>query len=1007
MKRGLLKTAACDWRLAMAFLLVLCSNFAFCQQKISGVVRSEDNSPVVAATIAIRNSKWATMSDTNGHFSISARPGDVLIVSSVGMIKKSIRISNQSFIVITLSFDINSLKDVVVLGYGTSRRKDVTGAVAKLTVDEFNRGIITNPMQQLQGKVPGLSIVQPGGDPNGEFTVRLRGATSLEGQPPLLVIDGIAIDDFGARTSYFYGLGYGLGSGFQKALATLNPSDIESFDILKDASAAAIYGARGANGVILVTTKKGKAGKIATDYDGYVGIEKMGHRIDLLSADEWRQATAGMNAGSLDGGGNSDWRKVISRKALSHSHSIGISGGTDQFNFRGSVGYIKQQGIVINNDKEVITSRINAVQKSLKNKLEIRYGINASTIKRDLLAEQYSLDESRFWGGYIFTQTELYLPVWPAYNPDGSYYQPPSTNYINPLFILKEFYNKLRENFFQGSLKADYELLKGMKLGVLGALSRGSEVYDEFTPSLPNDPAKASKASGNKENFSGDIHGSYQKSFHKHTFDFTGVYEYNRYLNDGFGVTARGFLFPGLLNNNLGTATSVQTYDIFSYKNEVKLVSFLGRLVYNYDDRYVTTANFRRDGSSKFGANHRWGNFPSVAFAWRASNESFLKGVTWLDDLKLRVSYGWTGNQENIPPDSYQLLYNPAGPYLYGGQVYQSYAVTQENNPDLKWEVRKSFNIGIDFSLFENRLNGTIDVFNDHTDDMLLLYDIPQPPFLANRVYANAASAVNKGIEISLDAVAIKNKKFTWQAQANITTIRNRITKLLGQFKGVDLSLKDVSFGFALGGGVGFAPISLLSVGHPIGVFWIPQHAGIDAAGHELYNNYDANGKFIGTSTNFTDQDKVLIDPTPKFTWGITNKLSYSNFDLDFLLRGVQGQKIFSLDLLNLESIQYLPGQNVTRRALTNGLADPAQASTYWLQNGSYARLENITLGYTFKKLKGISNLRFYLTATNLFVITKFQGVDPEVRTEGNQRYVDFSHYPKSRGFIAGLHLGF
>ena len=989
MKRGQLNTTAYTWALVTAFFLLSYCNVAVCQQKISGVVWGEDSLPVVAATIAIRNSNRATMSDVDGHFSISAKPGDVLIISSVGMIKKRVKISNQSFVAITLSLDINIMKDVVIIGYGTARRKDVTGAVSKLTLDEFNRGIITNPLQQLQGKVAGVVIVQPGGDPNGEFTVRIRGATSLEGQPPLLVIDGVAIDDF------------------QKAITTLNPSDVESFDILKDASAAAIYGARGANGVILVTTKKGRTGKITADYNGYAGIERRVHWLDLLSGDEWRQATAGMNAGSLDAGGNTDWQKQISQTAFSQSHSIGISGGTDQLNIRGSVGYIKQQGITINNGKEVITSRINALQRSLKNKLEIRYGINTSTIKRDLLPDQTSLDESRFFGNPIFATTG-YLPVWPVYNSDGSYYQPP-TNSINPLFILKEFYFKLRENFFQGFLKADYELFNGMKLGVLGALSRGNELYDSFRPSIPgtNLLAEAAKASHNKQTFSGDIHGNYHKNFEKHTFDFTGVYEYNKYLNDGFGLKAYGFLVPELLNNNLGTATNVQTNGIFSYKNEAKLISFLGRVVYNYDDRYILTANFRRDGSSKFGANHRWGNFPSIALAWRATNENFLKENTWLDNLKVRISYGLTGNQENLPTDSYQLLYGPAGPYLYNGQFYQSYAVTQENNPELKWEVRKSFNVGIDFSVFENRLSGTIDVFNDHTDDMLFLYDIPQPPFLTNKVYANAASAINKGIEVSLDAAVIKNKNFTWQVQPNIASLTNRITKLLGQFKGVRLSLNDPNYGYAFGGGFGAAAVTRLSPGHPAGVFWIPQHAGIDAAGHELYNNYDADGKFIGTSTNFTDQDKVFIDPTPKFTWGITNKFSYLNFDLDFLLRGVQGQKIFANAILGLESIQYLPGSNVVKKALSNGLADLPQASSYWLQNGSYARLENISLGYTLKKLKGISSLRFYLTATNVFVITKYEGVDPEIRTEGFERYIDNWHYPKSRGFIAGVNVEF
>ena len=485
------------------------------------------------------------------------------------------------------------------------------------------------------------------------------------------------------------------------------------------------------------------------------------------------------------------------------------------------------------------------------------------------------------------------------------------------------------------------------------------------------------------------------------------MYEYNDFVNDGFGLTASGFLVPSLLNNSLQTATQVLTRDIFSYKNEVRLISFLGRAVYNFDDRYLFTANFRRDGSSKFGANHRWGNFPSVALAWRASNEKFLKEVKWLENLKLRISYGLTGNQENLLPNSYQLLYGPAGPYLYNGQFLQSYAVTQENNPDLKWEVRKSFNIGVDFSILNDRLNGTVDFFNDKTSDMLFLYDLPQPPFLTSQVTANAANAVNKGVEITLGATIVKNKKITWRVQANIATLKNNITNLSGQFKGVDLSITNRHYGYAEGRGLSFAYISQLSVGYPAGVFWIPQHAGLDAGGHELYNNYDVNGKFIGTSTSYSDQDRVYIDPTPRYTWGFTNNFTFGNFDLSFFLRGVQGQKIFANSLLDIEAKVYLPNSNVTTKALTNGFADQPQPSTYWLRDGSFTRLENIILGYHFNNLKGINNFRIYLAANNLFVITDYDGIDPEIRTEGAQRYIDQNYYPKARSFTFGVNIGF
>ncbi|HSZ32082.1 MAG TPA: TonB-dependent receptor, partial [Puia sp.] len=467
------------------------------------------------------------------------------------------------------------------------------------------------------------------------------------------------------------------------------------------------------------------------------------------------------------------------------------------------------------------------------------------------------------------------------------------------------------------------------------------------------------------------------------------------------------FLIPDLLNNNLGSATSVLTSGISSYKNDVVLISFLGRLVYTYDNRYILTASFRRDGSSKFGPENAWGNFPSLALAWRASNEDFLKQVQWLSNLKFRVSYGYTGNSENLPPNQYKVLYSPGPPYLNNNTIYTSYSATQEYNPDLKWEVRKSFNIGMDFAVLKDRISGTIDLFNDKTSDMLYLYDLPQPPFQNSQVYANAASAVNKGIEISLNAVIIKNNRFTWDIQGSLSTVKNYITQLLGQFEGANLNLTSTDFGSAYGGAFGQTYVTKLAVGHPAGVFWIPQHAGFDASGNELFYKYNSQGKLTGTSTSFTDTDRVYIDPTAKFTWGFTSSFNLGNFNLSFLLRGVEGQKIFANSILNLGSTASLPFGNVVKEALTDGFSQPPQASTFWLRDGSFIRCENLTLGYNFKNLKGISRLRLYVVATNLFVITKYAGVDPEVSTDGTQRYIDTFYYPKSRGFTFGVNLGF
>ena len=972
--------------ISLFFLGFLSCHSLFSQRLFRGYITGRGREPVVGASVLNAATKKGTVSDSSGRFSMEAVPGTVLEISCIGYLSQRIVVKAGSEIVLQLTESQNTLDEVVRIGYGTTLRKDVTGAVSGISANQFNVGVITNPLQQTEGKVAGVVIVQPGGDPNGDYIVRIRGATSLTGQPPLLVIDGIAVDSF------------------QIAVNSLNPADIESFTILKDASSSAIYGSRGANGVILVTTKRGKQGKTEVGYDGFVSQELMSHEMDALNADQWRKANAGDTiAKYFDFGSNTDWQNAITRTAFTQNHLVSISGGTSQLSYRGSVGYIGQQGIVMNTGKTMFTARLNMDQKSLDGKLDIRYGVNGSVTNRDLLPDQNSTNQQVNGGSKIFFYANnIKLPVQPEYNPDGSFFQP----YSNPLFFLNQTYSKLKENFFQGSVKADYEIVKGFHAGVLGALSEGENTYDFFEPSSPGMISMATKSNTNKQDFTGDIHGNYQKNFGKQSIDITGVYEYNKFENDGFAVNAGGFLIPDLLNNNLGSATVVHTSGISSYKNEVLLISFLGRLVYAYDNRYILTASFRRDGSSKFGPENAWGNFPSLAFAWRAGNEEFLHSVQWLSNLKFRVSYGYTGNSENLPPNQYQLLFTP-GVYQNNNTILTSYSASQEYNPDLKWEVRKSFDIGMDFAILKNRISGTLDVFNDKTSNLLYLYDLPQPPFLNSQVYANAASAVNRGIEISLNAIIIRTNNFSWSVQGNISTVKNYITQLLGQFQGANLYLTSTAFGSAFGYAFNQTYVTKLAPGHPAGVFWLPQHAGFDMNGNELFNKYNSQGKLTGTSTSFTDTDRVYIDPTAKFTWGFTSSFSLGNFDLSFLLRGVEGQKIFANSLLNLGSTESLPAGNVVKEALTDGFRQFPQASTFWLRDGSFIRCENLALGYNVKKLKGISRLRLYAVVTNQFIITKYGGVDPEVSTDGNQRYIDALYYPKSRGFTLGVNLGF
>lgn len=959
----------------------------FAQNKvITGIITErEDGSAIGGVSVISKTSNTGTFTDTSGGFRIVVHHDEkTLFISHVGFQSQTIDITRQNHFRISLTSEIPSLDEALITGYGSAKRKDITGAVAHLSIDNFNRGVISNPLQQAQSKIAGVMITRGGDDPNGDFTVRIRGATSLEGQPPLLVINGVAIDDF------------------YKAINRINPADIESFDILKDASAAAIYGARGGNGVMIISTKRGTPGKITPAYDAFVGIESIAKKFDVLSADDWRKAT-GTNGEALDKGANTNWQDEVTHAAISHSHTMSISGGSNEMNFRGSVGYLRQEGVILNTAKEMLSTRVVADQSSINNRLKMSYDINNTVIKRDFLPDQNATAQIRNSGTSLFQFAVQTIPVIPAYNADGTAYRGDDASTFTPIRFIKGVYSKMRETFFQGSLKGDYELTSGLKAGLFGALSRGSDLYDLFDAAIPL--TTASKTNNVKQLFSGNVHITYSKQIKDHTIETSGIYEYNDFKNDGFGVLATGFLVPELLNNNLGTATTVRPGDISSFKNEVKLISFLGRVTYSYRDRFVVTANFRRDGSSKFGAGNRWGNFPSIAAAWRLNNEIFLKQLRWLNNLKVRLSYGLSGNQENLPPNAYQLLYGRAGPYLYDGHFLQSYSVTQEQNADLKWEVRKSFNIGLDVAVLNDRLNATIDVFDDRTSDMLFLYGVPQPPFLTNKVYANAANATNRGIELALNATIIQTPLFQWNAQANIATVRNRITNLSGKFRGTELNINDPRYGFAEGRGLSGTYVSKIEVGYPVGVLWLPQHAGFDTDGNELFNNYDERGKLTGMSTSYHDKDRVYIDPAPKLVWGFTNSISIKKFALSVFFRGVQGQKIFANSLMNLEARVLLPSTNVIYDALNNEFKDQPQPSDYWVRPGSFMRLENITLQYEVKKIKTFKNMSVYASANNLFVITRYGGIDPEIKVEGSQRYIDTNYYPKTKSLALGVNI--
>ena len=949
------------------------------------VTDSKDGSGVPGVSVVPKGAKTGTQTDANGNFRLTVGPTvKVLTITSVGYSAQDIDISSTTNVNVILTATSANLNEVVVTGYGTTRKKDLTGAVASIAAKDFNQGIVTNPIQQVQGKVAGLVITVPGGDPNQAPIIRLRGQTSLTGgQTPLIVVDQVPLDD-------------------PNQLNNIAPGDIASYDVLKDASATAIYGSRGANGVIIITTKKGRAGRTLVEYNGYVGMDMQAKKYPMLTADEWRAAVT--NPGSLDKGANTDWQDAINRTAFAQSHTISVSGGAGGFSYRGSVNYLNQEGIMINNGKELYGLRFNAQQKTLNDKLEISLGIISTTTNRKLL--NYG-NVSK-----VFNTP----PTYPVYNPDGSYYEFSDFEQYNAVQHMNEEVNKGTEYLSLLYGTANYEIITGLKVGVTGSLSHFNNQVQFFQPTFPIEGNfnNASSSNYNSDSRKGDIHVNYLKSFDKHSIAVTGVYENNYFVNSSLGATGSNFLVPENQDNNFSSAIDPTRVSATTYKEESRLISFLGRVNYIYNDRYYVTASIRRDGSSKFGSNNRWGNFPSFDVAWRISQEGFMKGITWLNELKIRAGYGVTGNAEAITPYATLLLYGPGGRYYDAvNQIYpQSYSPSQNENPDLRWEERHGKNIGVDFALFNNRLSGDLNFFNDETKNLLYTYTVPVPPFFINNILANVGNLTNKGVELALSGQAVKNQKLTWTIGGQITFVRTKVVSLSGKYKGYDLTTDQIPGGYAVGRGLSSNPITYLKPGYAPYIFYLAHFTGVDKDGHQLF---DSAGVKSLTQDQNPNPTKYYIDPSPDFSWGLNNSFVYGKWDFNFFMRGVVGQKIFNNTLLNFENVNRLPGNNVTRKALTNGIKDAAFASDLWLQKASYMRLDNATLAYTFSFNKTIKSIRAYISGNNLFMVSSYEGIDPEIQnanTGPNQAYIDVTYYgsafyPRTRSLALGVNVTF
>ncbi|HEY8784629.1 MAG TPA: SusC/RagA family TonB-linked outer membrane protein [Mucilaginibacter sp.] len=965
---------------------------------VSGkVTDSKDGSPLIGASVSSKGTTIGAITDVNGAFKLSVpASATTLVISYIGYVSKEVPITGN---IVNAALDPtnSSLNEVLVIGYGTIRKKDVTGAVANVQAKDFNQGAIINPIDQIAGKVAGLVITQPGGDPNQSASIRLRGQASITGGlSPLFVVDGVILDD-------------------PNQFQDIPPDDIASYDVLKDASASAIYGARGANGVIMVTTKKGAAGRAVISYDGLAGTSSQSKYYDLLTADQLRAAVP--NLGALDKGANTDWQKAISRTAYQQRHTVQISGGTNEFNYIASVNYSDQQGIILNSGKQQLGLRFAAEQKALDDKLDIKMGIqNVSTV-RDLI------DYANF--SYVYNSP----PTFPVKNPDGSYYAYSDFNEANPVEHIQQSYFRNYEylTLIHGSI--DYNLTKSLQIGGLAAITRNNVQEHGFVPTFPleGNVNQAGQATENTNSYKTNLHINYDNTFGKSKLTLLGGYEYNDYLYDNYLARGQQYITPNELDNNLGSGNTLFNV-ISSYKSEFPLISFFARAAYNYDNRFYVTATFRRDGTSKTGVNDHWGNFPSFDLAYRFKKD-LLANVDWIDDMKIRGGYGVTGNIDAIDPYRSLPLVGPVGTYFDASSGYylNAYSTIQQENQNLKWEERHGRNIGLDFSLFGGRLAGDMNYFNDLTKDLLAYYSLPEPPAVYSSVLANVGSMTNKGFELALTGQIIRGNKLNWTVNAQISFIKTTIDNLSGDFtiagKTYPVTADQIPVGYSAGRGLSSNPITFLKPGYSPYVFYLPHYTGVNANGHQTFDGVsddpsDPNGNASPAGH--------YIDPAPKFSYGMTNNFDYGNWNLNFALRGVYGQKIFDNTRLDVETVTRLPGNNVTREALTNGIKDAPVASDLWLESASFLRMDNATLSYAFKNISFASVFRVFVSGNNLFVITKYRGLDPEVKTENqaggsilfgnnlngatNQPYIDANYggqafYPRVRVFTIGLNV--
>ncbi|RGD47634.1 SusC/RagA family TonB-linked outer membrane protein [Bacteroides sp. AM16-13] len=985
---------------------------AFAQQiAVKGHVKDTTGEPVIGANVLVKGTTNGTITDFDGNFMLNVPKDAILSVSFVGY--KSAEVKAASTVMVTLEDDSQVLDAVVVIGYGSVKKNDMTGSVTAIKPDKLNKGLITNAQDMMTGKIAGVSVISKGGAPGEGATIRIRGGSSLTAEnDPLIVIDGLAMDNKGVK-------------GLANPLSMVNPNDIESFTVLKDASATAIYGSRASNGVIIITTKKGQAGARPTiSYDGNVSVSTVKSTVDVMDGDQFRSFIKDIwgedsEAYSKLGNANTDWQKEIFRPAVSTDHNLTISGGLKNMPYRVSFGYTNQNGIVKTSKFERYTASVSLAPSFFEDHLKVNANL------KGMIAKNRYADGSAVGSAVSFDPTQsvrsddpyhqYYFDGYFQWNTDASSLNDDTWKRTfnsnapgNPVALLEEKDDRAISKSLIGNLELDYKFhfLPDLHAHVNGGmdLSTGKQ-YTDVSPysSTNNYYGSYGWEQKDKYNLSLNAYLQYSKDFtDKHRFDVMAGYEW-QHFHDTSDQEYWG-LYP--LSNNV-VENRGQRYNNTSSGSatESYLVSFFGRVNYTLLDRYLFTATVRQDGSSRFHKNNRWGLFPSFALGWKLKEEAFLKDVDVLSDLKLRLGYGITG-QQNINSGDYPYLAvyetNKDGAYypiLGEGITYRPNAY----NPDLKWEKTTTYNVGLDFGFLNNRINGAVDYYYRKTTDLLNSVFVSAGTNFKNKVLSNVGSLENSGIEFSINSKPVVTTDWTWDLGFNITYNKNEITKLTTG----DSENYYVAAGDNIGGGRDMKAMAH-AVGHPASSFYVYQQV-YDENGKPIENEFvDRNGD--GTING--DDRYFYKKPTADVLMGLTSRLSYKSWDFSFSLRASLNNYVYNS--VEAGGSDCNPTSVYSFGALNNrplmGVANNIQSkndntllSDYFVQNASFMKCDNITLGYSFKKLFAAPiGGRVYAAVQNVFTITKYKGLDPEV-----EKGLDNNIYPRPLTTLIGLSLNF